>query len=163
MSVNYGYILNEDGTTTPQADPGAVQRGEKVEIAADSEKLGGKPASDFVQTSNVLTLEEIKASTDLTGKIPAASAVLIKKLVKKQSVSVSANTTYTTQIDYEEFGIDTTKILFSDVYWSNSANDIPATQVVKYFTVDKPYCYAIQHKWTVTQTVSFYILILYYD
>lgn len=49
MSVKYGYILNEDGTTTPQADPGAVQRGEVVALAADSQMLGGKAASSFLQ------------------------------------------------------------------------------------------------------------------
>lgn len=45
------------------------------DTAVDSNKLSGKNASEYVLHSAALTLEEIKASTDLTGKIPDAAAV----------------------------------------------------------------------------------------
>ena len=47
----------------------------KTDTAADSEKLGGVEASEYVLHSAALSLEEIKASTDLTGKIPDAAAM----------------------------------------------------------------------------------------
>lgn len=66
-------------TATKRANA-AAERCEQMQIdasgmAGDSNKLNGKDASEYVLHSAALTLEEIKASTDLTGKIPDADAV----------------------------------------------------------------------------------------
>lgn len=47
----------------------------KDETAADSAKLGGKAPEAYTQTEDVLTYEEIQASSDLTGKLPSAKAL----------------------------------------------------------------------------------------
>lgn len=54
MATKYGYMLDENGNATPISDPGAYQRGEVVDMAADSQMLGGKPGSEYVQTANVI-------------------------------------------------------------------------------------------------------------
>ena len=43
--------------------------------AANAQMFGNKPPEYYLPAENALTLEEIKASTDLTGKIPEANAV----------------------------------------------------------------------------------------
>lgn len=48
---------------------------DKTATAADSAKLGGKAPEAYAQTEDVLTYEEIQASTDLTGKLPSAKAL----------------------------------------------------------------------------------------
>lgn len=53
-------------------DVGALPSGA---TAADSSKLGGTAASEYLLHSDALTLDEISASEDLTGKVAAAEAV----------------------------------------------------------------------------------------
>lgn len=53
----------------------------KNDTAADSNKLGGKAPEEYVLDDDALTLEEIEASTDLTGKVASAEAAA--KLSKK--------------------------------------------------------------------------------
>ena len=54
---------------------------DKTGTAADSSKLGGKAPEEYVLDDDALTLEEIEASTDLTGKVASAEAAA--KLSKK--------------------------------------------------------------------------------
>lgn len=54
---------------------GLAEKLGKTETAADSAKLGGKAPEAYAQTEDVLTYEEIQASTDLTGKLPSAKAL----------------------------------------------------------------------------------------
>lgn len=51
-SVRYGYVLNEDGTTTPQADPGAVRVGETVKLAKETKQVISMGHSEFVNMTN---------------------------------------------------------------------------------------------------------------
>lgn len=61
MSNTYrGYGLTPDGTATPISDPGAYQRGEVVDMAADSQMLWGKPASDYFLAEDAENLGGIK-------------------------------------------------------------------------------------------------------
>lgn len=59
------------------ADGSRLEKDGKIsaDSAADSAKLGGKAPEAYVQTEDVLTYEEIQASTDLTGKLPSAKAL----------------------------------------------------------------------------------------
>ena len=66
-----GTAANANALNGKSADQYAL----KTDTAADSEKLGGVEASEYVLHSAALSLEEIKASTDLTGKIPDAAAM----------------------------------------------------------------------------------------
>ena len=60
--------------------------------AADSSKLGGKLPEAYVHTEDVLTLEEIEASTDLTGKVASAKAAYeLSKKGKHISFSASSS------------------------------------------------------------------------
>lgn len=70
--------LPSDGTAVNAAQlngKSADQYMLKTDTAADSEKLGGVAASEYIQHNDALTLEEIEASTDLTGKLPSAQAL----------------------------------------------------------------------------------------
>lgn len=66
-----GYEFNASALGGVEAGKYAL----KTDTAPDSEKLGGKAPEYYLTQSDALTLEEIQASTDLTGKIPSASAV----------------------------------------------------------------------------------------
>ena len=60
MATNYGYVLYPDGSSLPISDPNAVQRGEAVALAVNSENLGGLPASDYLLAANAAQLTGIK-------------------------------------------------------------------------------------------------------
>ena len=64
-------ILSSD-IVLDATDVGALPSGA---TAADSSKLGGVAASEYLLHSDALTLDEISASEDLTGKVAAAEAV----------------------------------------------------------------------------------------
>ena len=65
---------------------------DKTGTAADSSKLGGKLPEAYVHTEDVLTLEEIEASTDLTGKVASAKAAYeLSKKGKHISFSASSS------------------------------------------------------------------------
>lgn len=80
----------ESGTITlTAADVGALATGG---TAADSSKLGGNLPEAYVHTEDVLTLEEIEASTDLTGKVASAKAAYeLSKKGKHISFSASSS------------------------------------------------------------------------
>lgn len=105
----------------------------------------------------MLTLEEIEASTDLTGKIPFASAVFLKKIIKTFNMHVDANTFTNTVIPYQDLEIDPSKIVYCDVYWANSVDNDPLL-FLKY--LQNGYLYNIQHKWSAEQNVAFSLLIV---
>ena len=73
------------------------------------------------------------------------------------TVAVSANTNYTTTLDYASFGIDPTKVLAWTVTWSNSVSDVP-TAVIQY--LDSNHLKSIVHKWANAQNVNFRISLL---
>lgn len=80
----------ESGTITlTAADVGALS---EDGTAADSNKLGGNLPEAYVHTEDVLTLEEIEASTDLTGKVASAKAAYeLSKKGKHISFSASSS------------------------------------------------------------------------
>lgn len=86
----------------------------------------------------------------------------IKKVFHQFSVPVAADTHYDTQIPYSTLGIDTNKVLFCEVCWSNSADDVPV-YCTKYIGTDNNVLYLIGHRWDVTQTVNFKINVIYME
>ena len=77
-----------------------------------------------------------------------------------QTVSVTANQKVTTNIDWT--GITQSKVLYSWVMFSNSANDTPAEVPSIYYSSSNPGCVTqVAHKWSVTQTVGIYIKYIY--
>lgn len=60
MANKYGYVLDASGNAIPMADPGAVQRGEVVALAEDSNKLGGLDAGDYVLAEDAANLVGIR-------------------------------------------------------------------------------------------------------
>ena len=67
MATNYGYMLDENGNATPISDPSAYQRGETVALAEDSNKLGGKPASEYLSApASADTLGGVKVGEGLS-------------------------------------------------------------------------------------------------
>lgn len=73
--VNAATVVRKDGTRLEQ--DGEVY----ADSTMDSAKLGGVEAAEYIQHSAALTLEEIEASDDLSGKVASAEAA--GKLSKK--------------------------------------------------------------------------------
>lgn len=73
-SVAWDNVTDKPSTYPPAAHTHTEYLG-KNETAANATQLNGKDADEYVLHSDALTLEEIKASTDLTGKIPDAASL----------------------------------------------------------------------------------------
>lgn len=78
LTINGKSPDGSGAVTLTAEDVGALATGG---TAADSRKLGGNLPEAYVHTEDALTLEEIEASTDLTGKVASAEAA--SKLSKK--------------------------------------------------------------------------------
>ena len=72
------------------------------------------------------------------------------------SVDVTENTTIQTYIPYD--GIDKSKVRATTINWNNSSNDYPILCAYYGLPITR-----VDHKWSVTQTVRFYIRIAYYN
>ena len=73
------------------------------------------------------------------------------------TVVVTANTLTTTIIDYNSFGIDTSKILAWQLTWSNSSSDNPIV-VIQY--LDNKHLKSVVHNWDRAQNVNFKLVLL---
>lgn len=80
-----------DNWTPTAADVGALPSGG---TAVDSEKLDGKNANEYLLHADALTLEEIQASTDLTGKIPDAESAKLVDITDRITISDITYGTY---------------------------------------------------------------------
>ena len=93
------------------------------------------------------------------GGLNALSAKLTGLLtieqLPEQQISVTANTTAYTNINWGT--VDKTKVLYSWLTWSNSANDQPSKPVFFYYDGTNKGCISqMVHTWSNTQTVKVY-------
>lgn len=81
---------------------------------------------------------------------------LIKYVDKTITISVNANEDTETNIPYDEYGIDKSKIISVNISHNNSETDIPIHMIYRAM----PYT-SIRHMWNVSQTVNFRLRIAY--
>jgi len=95
------------------------------------------------------------SNTTVKQKIDTITPQITK--VTQNALTVTANTSVTTDIDFES--IDTSKILMVQITWSNSASDNPVAMIP--YAHNTSYINKVTHKWSVNQTVNFYALVLH--
>lgn len=87
---------------------------------------------------------------------------MIKTKVISKNITVTANTT--TIFDdsfYTDQEILMDKIIYCDVTWSNSVNDVPIS-IIKYRLALNNKISSIVHKWADTQTIKFKVQVVYF-
>lgn len=97
-----------------------------------------------------ISLPNKSGTLALTSDIPTITKIT-------QNVSVTANDLVSTDLNFGN--IDTNKILMVQVTWSNTISDNPTAMI--YYAHNKPYINKVNHKWSATQTVTFYLLVLH--
>lgn len=105
----------------------------------DADSLGGK------YTANDIEQEFTKVNSSL-----------IKYVDKFITINVNANEDTQTNIPYDEYGIDLSKIISVNITHNCSSTDIPIHMIY----IGTPYV-SIRHMWKVSQTVNFGLRISY--
>ena len=145
----------------------AISRNDPIEateiVDALSNTVGygtGKKISEFASgtptTEDKILFEQNGEAKSTT--ITSMLSTQIYTKVLKLSMAVIANAGDQTTIDYSSFGVTPSNILAWNLTWSNSKEDQP-TRLVRY-TDDKPYLVSIDHVWSVSQTVTFTLVLL---
>ena len=132
---------------------------------------GEKHTSIFTKIStmfkNIRYLYKLIGTTDIsaigngtiTGGLSTLNSNLANKIMIKDitlQIDAVENTLIITTIPYDDYGINISKVISTTIVWNNTKSDIP----VAYTEYDLPIT-RIYHKWSVTQTVTFYIRIAY--
>lgn len=90
------------------------------------------------------------------------SLIKVKWITKSVSVTPDINiTTDFTDNFYTEQSIPINKIIYCNVNWSNSTDDVPIS-INRYYNIVSNKLSYIVHKWATEQTVLFMVQVIYF-
>lgn len=125
-----------------------------IVITNAEEHSGSSIDADTVSTDAVSGAANVdEALGALSAKL---TGLLTIEQLPEQQISVTANTTAYSNINWGN--VDKTKVLYSWLTWSNSANDQPSKPVFTYYDGTNKGCISqLVHTWSNTQTVKVYV------